>query len=257
VPQKRNTSGYGAARGACRPRRGFVVDYNAMGKRRHCGVSTAVCRAAAASLISGAVTHGVFAQTDAAIERVTREALDRQLGTLSVSAQPGFADGRLANCTVEYNVLAKDWVYKQGGYITVGGAFGLMQANGRLGAILKVILHDLEPRTMQFTPSPPASAYFVASNFSTSKSAVVASYPSDVPGAIFVVHKPDPILRVMVDGLKNNKLTIAFTRAKGASDLQIAIDTSVEDITSDGQRKRSPNAGLGFMECAEKLIKTP
>ena len=140
-----------------------------------------------AALLFGASTTHVLAQPDAAtMERLKRDALDSQLGTLSVVAQPNFADGRLSGCTVEYNVLAKDWAYKKGDYIKVSGAFGLMEAgSGTIGVVLKVILHDVDPRGMQLTPSPPARANFVTSRFSTTQSAAVASYQSDTPGRNF------------------------------------------------------------------------
>src|SRR2546430_17528152 len=53
------------------------------------------------------------------------QGLDSMLGTLHATAQPIFRDGRLGGCTVVYGALARDFTYKQGGYITVNGNFGL------------------------------------------------------------------------------------------------------------------------------------
>jgi hypothetical protein len=217
---------------------------------RNIGLGSVVRRAAAVGLILGASTHAGTAMDPATAERITRQALDRQLGTLSVAARPILADGRLSGCTVAFKALARDWVYRQGGYIRVGGSFGLREANRAIEAALKVVLHDFDPRTMELTPSRPATAKFVAGDLSTS----AVSHPADA-GSISVALQLFPTLHVILDGLKNEKLTIAFTRAKGGADLQVAIDPTVEDTAPDGERKRSPKAGQGFANCAGQLIK--
>jgi hypothetical protein len=98
-------------------------------------------------------------------------AQERMLGTLSAEAQPVFKDGRLNGCSVVFGALARDFTYRQGAYITVNGSFGIMSAKGELGTMLKVVVHDTDPRTNRFIPSPPASAYFI-SGTKTTKSAV-------------------------------------------------------------------------------------
>ncbi len=58
--------------------------------------------------------------------------------------------------------MAQDTTYKQGAFIKVAGTIGLMSAvSGQVGATLKVLVHDVEPRTMSFTPSAPVSAYYI------------------------------------------------------------------------------------------------
>jgi hypothetical protein len=76
-----------------------------------------------------------------------------------------------------------------------------------------------------------------------------------VPGGIFVVHRLEPTLAVIMAGLNQDKLTIAFSRAKGGSDVQIAIDMSVEETSADAQRKRSSKAVMEFLSCAQQLVK--
>jgi hypothetical protein len=176
------------------------------------------------------------------------------LGTLDVEAKSNFADGKLNGCVVEFNVLARDWVYKQGAYITIGGSFGVMRAGGQtLGAVLKVVLHDLDPGTMRFTPSPPVSAYFVSGN-STTKNAVVGSYPSDVPGAIFVVLQMDPTFSVILEGLSKDKVSLAFARKKGGSDIVVLVDPSVVKTAASGERTHLPyHAASEFADCAKLL----
>ena len=176
------------------------------------------------------------------------------LGTLDVKAQPVFADGRLDGCTVVYGALAQDFTYKQGGYITVIGSFGLIRTKGELpAATLKVVVNDTDPRTNSFTPSPPASAYFV-SGTKTTKNAVVDRYPSDTPGGIFVVLRPETVLPILIDGVAEKKIVIAFARTLGGMDIQLPIDTSVVETKPNGQRLHSPKAARDFLQCSKELI---
>jgi hypothetical protein len=181
------------------------------------------------------------------------QGLERMLGTLHAEAQPIFADGRLDGCTVVYDALAKDFAYKQGGYITVHGSFGLMSAKGNVAITLKVIVHDTDPRLNSLTPSPPASAYFV-SGTKTTKSAVVGQYPSDTPGGIFVVLRPETVLPILMEGIGAHKITIAFARTQGGMDIQLPIDTSVAETKANGERIHSPKAATDFLECSQELL---
>jgi hypothetical protein len=105
-------------------------------------------------------------------------------------------------------------------------------------------LHDLDPRTMTLTPSPPATAYFV-SGYTTTKDEVVLSEKSETPGALFTVLKAEHTLKVLAEGLARNKVVIAFARRLGGTDIQVSIDTSVETLPN-GQRTRSPKATTEF-----------
>jgi hypothetical protein len=200
-----------------------------------------------AALRVGLVVTTLLGLTGAAL------AQEKMLGTLSAEAQPIFKDGRLNGCTVVFGALAKDFTYKQGGYITVNGSFGIMNAKGELGATLKVIVHDTDLRTNSFTPSAPVSAYFI-SGTKTTKSAVVGQYPSDTPGGIFVVLRPETVLPILMEGLQRSKVTIAFAREQGGTDIQLPIDTSVVETKPNGERVRSPKALLDFSACSSELI---
>jgi hypothetical protein len=210
-----------------------------------------------AALIPAVFVGEVAAQQvdPAAIAKVNREILTRLQGTKSVEAKPQFVDGRLWACVVEFSVIERDWVYKQGAHIRVGGSFGVAN-QGKIGVMLKVILHDIDVRTLPvtFVPSPPASAYFTSGN-STTKDDVVSAYPSDIPGAIFVVLQPENALKLILDGFTQGKVGIAFARKKGSSDIQMAIDTTVVETKDDGSRVRSKQPQLAFLDCVDKLIK--
>jgi len=175
------------------------------------------------------------------------------LGTTSVEAQAHFVDGRLNGCIITFNALAQDHIYKQGSYIAISGSFGLVGGNGKpLAVSLKVVLHDLNPVTMTLTPSPPATAYFV-SGYTTTKDEVVLSEKSDTPGALFTIFKAEQTLKVLVEGLAQDKVIIAFTRNLGGTDIQVPIDTSVVATSANGERTRSPKATMDFSKCAEQL----
>jgi hypothetical protein len=176
-------------------------------------------------------------------------------GTNFVETKPQFADGRLWACVMEFSAIERDWLYKQGAHIRVGGSFGVAN-QGEIGVVLKIILYDIDVRTAPatFVPSPPASAYFTSGN-STTKDDVVSAYPSDIPGAIFVVLRPENMFRLMLDGVTRGKVGIAFARKKGNSDIQVAIDTTVVETKGDGSRVRSEQPQLDFLDCVKKLIK--
>jgi hypothetical protein len=68
--------------------------------------TTAALRAGLVVTTFAVLTEGALAQ-----------GLASMLGTLHTEAQPVFADGRLNGCTVVFGALAKDFTYKEGGYI--------------------------------------------------------------------------------------------------------------------------------------------
>jgi hypothetical protein len=161
-------------------------------------------RASLILAIIGAVSCSTVGHSQTLDERVARQVLEALQGTISVEAKPQFAEGQLFGCTVEFNAIERDWIYKQGAHIRIAGGFALIYAQKKLGVTLKVILHDIDLRTLNYTPSPPASAYFVSGN-STTKSAVVGSYPSDVPGGIFVILHMDTF-KIITEDLTRGKL---------------------------------------------------
>jgi hypothetical protein len=212
-------------------------------------------RASLILAIIGVVSCSTVGHSQTLDERVARQVLEALEGTISVEAKPQFAEGQLFGCTVEFNAIERDWIYKQGAHIRIAGGFALIYAQKKLGVTLKVILHDIDLRTLNYTPSPPTSAYFVSGN-STTKSAVVGSYPSDVPGAIFVVLQMNPTFKIITEDLTRGKLAIAFARTKGGSDIQVTIDTNVVETSNNGQRTRSPKAALDFLDCSNSLLQS-
>jgi hypothetical protein len=98
--------------------------------------------------------------------------MNSRVGTTAISAFPQFADGKLTSCLLEFNVLARDAVYRQGGLMKVFGSFGVMEAKNVLAVALKLVVHDIDMKTAEFRPSPPANSYFVF-GAETSKASLV------------------------------------------------------------------------------------
>jgi hypothetical protein len=193
-----------------------------------------------------------YAQDAATVERLTREAYQRLLGTVSVEANPIMADGRLNGCSMVFVLLARDFVYRRGEFIKIDGSFGAMRGGNRIAASLKVVLHDIDIRTNRLAPSAPASAYFT-SGTRTSRDAFVANSPSDTPGAIFVVFDL-PALEMIMDSVLAGRVGLAFARKKGGMDVQVTIETNVVDMNSNGMRTRSQKPSADFLECVQELI---
>jgi hypothetical protein len=91
------------------------------------------------------------------------------------------------------------------------------------------------------------------SGYATTKGDVVLSEKSDTPGALFTLLKAEQTLKVLIEGLSRNKVTIAFARTLGGTDIQLPIDTSVVETSPTGQRTRSPKALMEFSDCTEQL----
>lgn len=180
--------------------------------------------------------------------------LQKQAGTLFVKSSPSFSDGKLAACGFEFSVLLQDWAYRQGSFILVGGSFSIFTAKGTLSQSLKVVLHDIDLKTAKFSPSPPETAYFVFSDFSTNKASLVGSYPSDTPGALFSVFQILPAYANLASDIEKGKVQIAFARRKGGQDLKIEVDLTVSDTSTEGKRERSRAAIEEYDNCAQALI---
>ena len=205
---------------------------------------------AVAGLLLSAISCPAVAQPG--VEQRLIDALTAALGTISTNAAPTYTGGQLDGCGIEFSVLARDWIYKQGGFIRVGGQVGLLQTKKGPVGIMKIVFHDVDPKTMVFSPAPPGSAHLIARDFSTNSSSLIDRTPSDTPGAIFLIFKPFPTLDIIAQGLANNRITMGVSRKSGAGSIQVVIDTSVEDAQ---QNLRSQRTQTDFGNCLKQLIK--
>ena len=137
----------------------------------------------------------------------------------------------------------------------VFGSFGLISANGNLAVALKIVVQDIDMKTYQFKPSAPANSYFVFGS-ETSRSDLVASYPSDTPGAQFSVFQPLPAFARISDQLDNGTVTIAFNRKNGGTDVLVPFDVTVSNTDDNGKKSFSSKMVLEFYQCTGELIKS-
>lgn len=190
-------------------------------------------------------------------ERQIRAVLEKGIGTSFARFNPEFSDGKLFNCGIEFAVLLKDWTYNKGEFSRISGQFGIMSVRGNPGIILKIIVHDLDLKQLDFKPNPPATAYFLNKTFGTTKSSIVDNTKSDTPGAIFVIFNIENTMELLAEGVSENKVAIAFARRPGGSDIRVIVETDVEETTPEGKRVRGHKTGADFFACAKALLSQP
>src|SRR4029077_20878299 len=105
----------------------------------------------------------------------------------------------------------RDFVYKHGKLIHIGGSIGVWTANRNIATTLKVVVHDIDPRTAAFAPSAPKSAYFVSGN-TTTKDAITRVIESNTAGGLTELLKVNTTFKLILEGISHGSITIAFTR---------------------------------------------
>lgn len=154
-------------------------------------------------------------------------------------------------------MLQRDLIYRKGRYIYVSGSVGVM-ATGQppaLGATLKVVVNEVSGRDLSRTPAAPTRAFIVGRNFSTNAESLVSTIPSDTPGGLFSIYQISPSIDYIMDALETHRLTIAFDKAGGSSDIQSVIETDVASVDDNGNRTRSLQAELEFANCIVALTR--
>ncbi|MBB4327821.1 hypothetical protein [Rhizobium leguminosarum] len=180
------------------------------------------------------------------------------LGTIQVSSQPYMVEGKLSGCQYVYAALVQDWVYRKGQFLKVDGSIAFMDIGGSFGTTLKVVVNEVTVSpdgTFKFTPAPPSRAYLIGSDYSTNLDGLVQATPSDTPGALFSIFRPESTLNILKEAAETNKTTVAFNRASGGSDILMPLELDVSDTLPNGQKVRSSEAGLNFAKCIQALLK--
>jgi len=190
-------------------------------------------------------------------QNIQEQALARLAGTVSIQAQPFFSEGRLVGCTLVFNALEQDFVYRRGAFIRIEGNIGIMTANGDIGTNLKVVVNEIDASMMppRLTPSAPSRAYLIAPDLTTNLSSLVATAPSDTPGALFSVFQISPTVEMLFNALEMNSITIAFNSYGGSSDIRVKLELDVLDVNADtGERIRSRKMKDEFFACIGALV---
>lgn len=179
--------------------------------------------------------------------------LNRIVGTTSAVASPAFYKGNLQSCTIVYQGLIRDFVYKEGGFASVTGNFGIATAGGSsLGVTLKVIVDDYDPLTMTFNPAVLDSALLL-SEFDTSAGQLVGGAQSNSGGwnSIFQFDKVGPKL---IEDIFKGQVSISFRRHNGGSDVPFVVETRVMRLEKDGTKVIGDDELKKFAECNVKLM---
>lgn len=204
------------------------------------------------------VLASALLMTSAAWASIVDDQLTMMAGTISVRAEPYMVDGQLSGCQYVFTALTQDWVYRGGKYIKVDGSIALMYLGGKLGNTLKVVVNEVSSTPdgkLDFHPSAPSRAYLIGDDFGTNLSGLVKASNSDTPGALFSIFNIDQSLKILTDAAQSNKITIAFNKDQGKSDIMLRLELDVSDRDGNGQRIRSDEASMKFSSCVLSLLR--
>lgn len=181
-------------------------------------------------------------------------ALQRLEGTLSVSFVPIFAGGKLSGCNLEFYAVMRDWTFRSGDYVKASGNFGLMRSKQVVSPVIKLVIHDMDRRTLQLSPSAPSRVY-ISSGLQTNADQVLTGNLSDTPGGLFVVFKTEQTFEMMIDGILSQRIELRYGRPGGNSDALLKLELDVTETDDNGVRQRSPAATDKVIECFSALVK--
>ena len=208
---------------------------------------TSFIRAASLAMVAICATSG---GPPLALAAPIDEAFNPLVGTFSTKAEPTFRGGELVGCTFVYAALAKDFIDKQGAFIAIRGSFGLVAESKNVGVTLKVVIQDIDADTAQLKPT---TAYLVSGN-GTSKDALISAASSDTDGGFSAIFKAEQTLETLLQGISDDKVTVAFARTVGGTDMKVSIETDVVETARDGKRTRSPEPATSFLGCSNSLM---
>ncbi len=192
------------------------------------------------------------------VESIVENSLSKMTGTISVGFEPVLTNGALSGCTLVYNALIRDNIYRNGAYLKVFGSIGIAFAKRSMAGLLKVVVNEVDTSKvpLELKPSPPSRAYLIDQTLKTNIASVVDGGPTDTPGAYFSVFRLNPMLEMVLQGLAMNQITIAFNSKGGSTDIRLGLELDVTDTDESGTRTRSPRHTLRFLDCLRTLSAT-
>lgn len=181
--------------------------------------------------------------------------LSRLEGTLNVQAQPNISEGKIIGCQFIFEAITRDWIYRQGGFTKVSGSVGIMGLSGTIGTTVKVVVHEMDVATLKMTPSTPSRVYLIGSDLRTNIDTLVNSTESDAPGGRFSIFQMSPTTEMIFDAMQSNRLTVAFNRRDGKTDIQLPVELDVISTDENGIRTRSEKNEIAFSQCMSVILK--
>ncbi|WP_160004736.1 hypothetical protein [Rhizobium sp. 18055] len=199
-----------------------------------------------AATLAGFPAHAQSPQLDVMLDRIA--------GTLDVSSMPYMKEGKLSGCQLVFDAMVRDYSYRQGRFIKVSGAIGVMHSGGPetpIGTIVKVVVSEIAEAngSLASTPSPPTRAYLIGPDYTTNLDSLVSAAQSDVPGGLFSIFQINPTLAMVIGSMKTRKITVAFNQMGGSSDIRLPLDLDVVATDENGQRQRSEQIVEDFAGC--------
>lgn len=185
--------------------------------------------------------------------------VDMMVGTLNVTNSPMMTNGELTGCTLTYDVIYKDFTYRKGRPIKVIGSFGFLSANDTIGSTLKVVVNEMsssEDGRLILSPSAPQKAYLIGRNYEHNHTDLVLANPSDLDGGLFSIFRTDKSFDIIINGIEDGKIVIAFNQNNGGTDIQMPVDLTVLSTDMTGKRTFGNDAIHEFMKCMQILYKT-
>lgn len=206
----------------------------------------------------------LLAVSSSAVAQNARQVIEGMLqktsGTLFIRNAPHIVEGKLKACQLTYEALSQDWTYRQGQYLKISGSVGFIIAGKprpTLATIVKVIVQEVsvdDRGQLAFRPSPPDRAFLLGADFKSNLDTLANSAPSDTPGGVIAFYHASPALEMVMDGLDRDRITVAFNKSGGATDMQLVVETDVVDVDAEGKKTRSHQPKADFLNCLQTLL---
>ncbi|WP_343314054.1 hypothetical protein AAIB41_02600 [Brucella sp. BE17] len=183
--------------------------------------------------------------------------INSMVGTTEVDARPVMTNGNLTGCTLTFDAVARDDIYRKGRPIKVSGSFGILTASEKAAVTLNVVVNEMsqgQNYNIEFTPYAPKRAYLVGSDYSHNYGALVNAAPSDADGGLFSIFNLEPSMKIMTAAISDQKIIIAFNQGDGGTDIQLPVDLTVisTDFTN-GNRNHSIKPIQDYATCIAAL----
>lgn len=166
---------------------------------------------------------------------------------------PWQAEGKLLGCTLVFDAIILDRVYKSGAPIYVAGNINFYGHEGQAAIGLKLGTMSLNTQKRQ----PPNFAYFQTATGNTSN-LKYSAYDGEPQGMkVFVYPLTEETIQVYQEILEKNQITIGFNFKKGATDILVPIDLTVKETVEDGKlikRIHSQEMVSQFAQCNSNLM---
>ncbi len=97
--------------------------------------------------------------------------------------------------------------------------------------------------------------YLIGSDLRTNIDTLVNSTESDAPGGRFSIFQMSPTTEMIFDAMQSNRLTVAFNRRDGKTDIQLPVELDVISTDENGIRTRSEKNEIAFSQCMSVILK--